>query len=273
MSHRLLIWGWGVPTKAPGWAPPLLAVQFLTRIPVPMTARLSREQVVDGLARAVGWFPAVGTLVGCVTAAVAVSASAVWPVPVAVVLSLIVEALLTGAFHEDAVADFCDAFGGGLTSEDVRRIMKDSRIGSYGAVGLVLAIALRAGTMIALVQALPPVEAFVAIVAAATLGRLLVVATMAAIDPAPAGTGLAKDIGAITDMRRLGFAALVALPGLVWFAAIDPAALLFAFLAACAFLWWFRRLLLRRIGGSTGDCLGFAAYAGQLIALLAASAR
>ncbi|WP_231621677.1 adenosylcobinamide-GDP ribazoletransferase [Sphingomonas sp. 37zxx] len=262
-----------MPTEAPGWAPPLLAVQFLTRIPVPMTARLSREQVVDGLARAVGWFPAVGTLVGCVTAAVAVSASAVWPVPVAVVLALIVEALLTGAFHEDAVADFCDAFGGGLTSEDVRRIMKDSRIGSYGAVALLLAIALRACAMIALVLALPPFEAFGAIVAAATFGRLLVVATMAAIAPVPTGTGLAKDIGALTDARRLAFAGFVALPALGMFAMNDPAGLLFALVAAGAFLWWFRRLLLRRIGGSTGDCLGFAAYAGQLIALLAATAR
>ncbi|UAJ11173.1 adenosylcobinamide-GDP ribazoletransferase [Polymorphobacter megasporae] len=254
--------------RCPGWAPPLLAVQFLTRLPVPGLAALSAEQVAVGLGRAVAWFPLVGTLIGVVTAAVFAGAGAIWPRAIAVVIALIVEARLTGAFHEDAVADFCDGFGGGRDAGHVRDIMKDSRIGTYGALGLLLAVGLRAAAIVGL----DPVIATAAIVASATFGRLLVVVTMAVIPPAAAGTGLAKDIGAAIGGRDVAVAVLLALPGLAWFAVERPLALVAATAAAALFLIWFRALLLRRIGGSTGDCLGFAAYAGQLMLLLASAA-
>ena len=93
----------------------MLAVQFLTRLPVPSTAQLTPEQVAIGLVRAVAWFPLVGALVGAITAGVAIAAMTLWPTVIAVLLALIVEARLTGAFHEDSIADFCDAFGGGVT--------------------------------------------------------------------------------------------------------------------------------------------------------------
>lgn len=258
--------------RSPFWAPPVLAVQFLTRIPVPGTAGLSGEQVAIGLVRAVGWFPLVGAGVGAITAGVALSAASLWPLWVAVLIALAVEARLTGAFHEDAVADFFDAFGGGHSAEDVRRIMKDSRIGSYGSVGLILALALRATLMVAVLASMAPVQAFAAIVASATFGRLLVVVLMAAVSPAPQGTGLAKDIGAGVGLSTVALALITALPGLLGFAIDRLMHLLGALLGAGAFLLWFRALLLRRLGGSTGDCLGFAAYAGQLILLLAATA-
>lgn len=257
----------------PWWAPPVLAVQFLTRIPVPGTARLSTDQVVVGLVRAVGWFPLVGTLVGAITAGVALAALSLWPAIVAVVVALAIEARLTGAFHEDAVADFCDAFGGGITPEDVRRIMKDSRIGSYGAVGLMLAIGLRAALTLTALQAMTPELAAATIIAAATFGRLAVVALITMVAPAPGSGGLAKDVTSGVGVRTLLVAASMALPGLTAFAVLRPLLLLAAIGAAGVFLIWFRGLLLRRIGGSTGDCLGFAAYAGQLILLLAATAR
>lgn len=254
------------------WTPPLLAIQFLTRIPVPGTQTLSAAAVHDGLVRAVGWFPLVGALIGAITAAVAVGAAQLWPAFVAVPLALIVEARLAGAFHEDAVADFCDAFGGGQTADDVRRIMKDSRIGSYGALGLILAVTLRSALMIALLITLPPILAAAAIIASATFGRLLVVALMTMVAPAPAGNGLAKDIGSGVTMARFCFACLAALPGLLAFAITAPARLAITVVAATVFILWFRALLIRRIGGGTGDCLGFSAYAGQLLLLLAASA-
>ncbi|WP_439534002.1 adenosylcobinamide-GDP ribazoletransferase [Polymorphobacter sp.] len=258
--------------RCPWWAPPLLAVQFLTRVPVPGTGRLSAEAVRAGLVRAIGWFPLVGALVGMVTAAVALAAASIWPVPVAVLMALAVEARLTGAFHEDAVADFCDAFGGGLTAEDVRRILKDSRIGSYGAVGLGLALALRAVLLITVLQAFAPMAAAVVIIASASFGRLVAAALMALVPPAPAGTGLAKDIGGGVGAGVLAMALATAAPGLLPFAVMMPLPALATLLAGGVFILWFRRLLLRRIGGSTGDCLGFAAYAGQLISLLAAAA-
>lgn len=255
----------------PWWAPPVLAVQFLTRLPVPGAARLTPDQVAIGLVGAVAWFPLVGALVGAITAGVALVALSLWPAIIAVLLALVVEARLTGAFHEDAVADFCDAFGGGMTPEDVRRIMKDSRIGSYGAVGLILALGLRAALMLTAIGTMAPAIAAAVIIAAATFGRLVVVALMALVAPAPGGGGLAKDVGSGVGMRTLMLALLTAMPGLLGLALFQPLALLAGLGMAILFLVWFRSLLLRRIGGSTGDCLGFAAYAGQLILLLAAT--
>ncbi|WP_137899479.1 adenosylcobinamide-GDP ribazoletransferase, partial [Sphingomonas sp. 2SG] len=141
--------------RAPLWAPPLLAVQFLTRLPVPALARLDAAAAADGFARAMAWLPLVGALIGGVTASIFVAAQALWPPVIAALLALAVEALLTGAFHEDAVADFCDAFGGTARGDRAIEIMRDSRIGSYGALGLGLMVGLR----LAAIGALPPMLA------------------------------------------------------------------------------------------------------------------
>jgi len=253
--------------SAPWWAPPLLAVQFLTRIPVPLLDRLSAEAARDGLARAAGWLPLVGGMIGCVTVAVYAAATTLWPPLVAILVALAVEAWLTGAFHEDAVADFCDGFGGGRTAEDIRRIMKDSRIGSYGAMGLVLAIALRASAT----AALPLALAWPAIIGAAVFARLAAVAVMTLVPPAPAGDGIARDIGR-PPPGTLALAVLTAAPGLAWLGWAAPLRLVVAAALGLGLLLWLGRMLRRRIGGSTGDCLGFAAYAAQLVLLLAVAA-
>jgi adenosylcobinamide-GDP ribazoletransferase len=197
----------------------------------------------------------------------------VWPRIVAVIIALIVEARLTGAFHEDAVADFCDGIGGGRNPAHVRQIMKDSRIGSYGALGLGLGVVLRAALMVSLPSS--PLFVFVTIVAASSFGRLAAVVTMSAIPPASLdeqAQGLAKDIGSALPPGAIAVAALTAVPALVPFAFLAPFACLVAVIATSLFFMWFRLLLLRKLGGITGDCLGFAAYAAQLIVLLAATA-
>ncbi len=250
------------------WMPPMLAVQFLTRIPVPGLNRLTAEHARYGLTRSVVWFPLVGALVGALTAAVLVGTAHIWPRAIAVIVALLFEARLTGAFHEDAVADFCDAFGGGHDRESTLRIMKDSRIGSYGALGLLLAVGLRAALLIALSQNM----VIVALIASACFGRLLAVMVMALIAPASTASeeGLAKDVGARTGLRDLFLAIIVASPFIGFFAWFHVFAAMLTTLGTALFLIWFRSLLLRRLEGTTGDCLGFAAYAGQLILLLAA---
>ncbi|MEN2786602.1 adenosylcobinamide-GDP ribazoletransferase [Sphingomonas qilianensis] len=253
--------------RAPLWAPPLLALQFLTRLPVPPLARLSAAQAGDGLARAMAWLPLVGSLIGLVTAGVFVAAGMVWPVLVAAVLALVVEALLTGAFHEDAVADFCDAFGGTAQGDEARRIMRDSRIGSYGALGLGLLVLLRLAAM----TALPPALAIVAIVSAATFGRLCAVMLAALVPPVASGAGMAVRMAGARRGTVIP-ALLLALPGIVPIAWLRPWAMVGTALAGAVFLLWLAAFLRRRIGGSTGDCLGFAAYAGQIILLLAVAA-
>lgn len=255
-----------VRTDCPPWAPPLLALQFLTRVPVPGLAALSREAALEGLKRAAIWFPLVGSLVGAVTALTILLAEELWPRLVAVLIAFIVEARLTGAFHEDAVADFCDGVGGGRNPEHAREIMKDSRIGSFGALALMLAVGLR----LALTCLLPAATLLVAVIAAATFGRLLAVMIMATVAPVSAFNTLAKDVGGRVPEGYAAWALALALPGLLPLAWVSPFALLGAVAAAVVFIWWFKRLLASRVGGSTGDCLGFAAYAGQLLLLLTA---
>ncbi len=250
--------------------PLLLAIQFLTRLPVSRAIPpLDELQLKAGLRRSVLWFPLVGGIVGCIGALVLWGAGMLWPRMVAVALLLIVEARLTGAFHEDAVADFCDGFGGGMTADRICEIMKDSRIGSYGALGLMLAVGLRAALLIALPAAL----LLPALVASAAFGRWVAVAAMVIIPPLDQRGSLAKDIGQRPGLAILSGATLLMLPFLAPLAAIAPAALLAGAGCAMLFLLWFRQLLMRHLGGVTGDCLGFAVYAGQLILLLGVAAR
>lgn len=248
------------------WIPPLLALQFLTRIPVPGLNTITAETAKTGLAKSVIWFPVVGGLVGAITAATLIAADHIWPRFIAVILALIVEARLTGAFHEDAVADFCDGFGGGMTPERTHEIMKDSRIGSYGALGMVLAVALRA----ALLMVLPDALILPALIASAGFGRYLAVCLMAIVPPLVQTGGLAKDIGAQVGVGQWLSASLLTLPFMISLSMMTPLPMLAACAAAPIFALWFRRFLIRHLGGVTGDCLGFAVYVGQVLILLAA---
>lgn len=250
------------------WIPPLLALQFLTRIPVPGLSAISSETAKAGLAKSVIWFPVIGGLVGAITAATLIAADHFWPRIIAVILALVIEARLTGAFHEDAVADFCDGFGGGMTPERIHEIMKDSRIGSYGALGMGLAVALRG----CLLMALPGALIIPAIIASAAFGRFLAVCLMAIIPPFIQATGLAKDVGVRTGIGQWLATSLLTLPFLMPLAIIMPVPLACAAIAALLFALWFRRYLMQHLGGVTGDCLGFGVYVGQILILLAATA-
>ena len=163
------------------------AVQFLTRIPVPGGETRDLSTFPEDIKRGLQFFPVIGAGVGALTALALLIFDSVLPLPLAVIAALAVEARLTGAFHEDAVADFCDAFGGGWTRDEVLRILKDSRIGSYGALGLVLAVALRAGGLIALDSVW---SAVAALVIAGMMARLVILAVMAVVPPVAAREGL-----------------------------------------------------------------------------------
>lgn len=239
------------------------AIRFLTRLPVPQTTT-SAEQAARELRAGVVAFPVVGTMIGLHSVGVLVLAGYLWPPPVAVLLMLAVEALLTGAFHEDAVADYCDAFGGGWTRDDILRIMKDSRQGTYGVLGLTLAVALRA----ALLMSLSGPLLYAALVASATWGRLVILFVMWQVPPLTDRASLAKDVASRVTGREVCLAAWLAGPGLVVWVLLDPVATLAALLVTVAFLIWYRSHLLRTIDGTTGDCLGMSCYAGQLIVLL-----
>ncbi|CAA9223101.1 MAG: Cobalamin synthase [uncultured Craurococcus sp.] len=245
------------------------ALQFLTRLPIPGGASADPARFEADIGRAIILFPLAGTLVGALAAAALWLASMLWPLPLAILLALALEARLTGALHEDAVADLCDGLGGGRTAEEVLRIMKDSRIGAFGLLGLAFALALRAGGLMALPDA---ASAAIVLVVSGWAARLLMLAAMLAIPPMPGRAGLGGSVASRAGPRSLALALLLTLPvpllGLWW----DARAMLLAAIAAVLFLAWFRRLVLRRLGGSTGDCFGFAAYAGLVLTSLAFAA-
>jgi adenosylcobinamide-GDP ribazoletransferase len=115
------------------------ALMFYTRIPCPKNI----DHNPDYLNKASRYFPLIGWIVGGICFGVYYLASIVFSVEIALILSMIAGILTTGAFHEDGFADVCDGFGGGWTKEKILLIMKDSAIGAYGAIGLVLLFLLK----------------------------------------------------------------------------------------------------------------------------------
>jgi adenosylcobinamide-GDP ribazoletransferase len=121
---------------------------FYTRIPCPKNI----DHNPDYLNKASRYFPLIGWIVGGVCFGIYYLGSILFTVEIALILSMIAGILTTGAFHEDGFADVCDGFGGGWTKEKILLIMKDSAIGAYGAIGLVLLFLLKFQTIYSLVQ-------------------------------------------------------------------------------------------------------------------------
>jgi adenosylcobinamide-GDP ribazoletransferase len=115
------------------------ALMFYTRIPCPKNIDHSPEYIN----KATRYFPLIGWIVGAISFLIFWLSSFVFDTNIAVLFSLIAGVLVTGAFHEDGLADVFDGFGGGWTKEKILEIMKDSRIGAYGVIALIFLFALK----------------------------------------------------------------------------------------------------------------------------------
>ncbi len=195
------------------------------------------------------WFPVVGALIGGAAAATLLAAEAMHiPAILAVPLAVAIPVMLTGALHEDGLADVADGFGGGRSREDKLRILRDSRIGSFGVVALILVFALRIGS----VGAMPSANsAALALIAAAALSRGVLPIVLRAVPPARAD-GLAVAAGRPTATQASIAVVLGCLPLMLppW-----PAALVALALAAIAAAT-LGLIAVRQIGGHSGDVLG-----------------
>jgi adenosylcobinamide-GDP ribazoletransferase len=235
------------------------AWMFFTRIPLP--ARLGAwvgysPELLNGAAR---YYPLVGLGVGGVGALVFAGGMELFTPLVAVVLSMAATVLFTGAFHEDGFADVCDGFGGGYTPERVMEIMKDSRIGAFGAIGMVLMLLLKFSTLVGLAESGDTEMTAWMMVIGHTLSRampVVLIRWLAYVRPGP--DAKAKPLAEFVSWNGL-IAALVfgMLPLLVLLDLFDNAwlfclGLIPVLLATLLMGLWFRR----RIGGYTGDCLG-----------------
>lgn len=233
----------------------LIALQFLTRVPVPRAVGFEPAW----LQASARHFPAVGLCVGACAAAVLWGAVQWWPAPVAVLLSMAATVWLTGGFHEDGLADTCDGLGGAVTRDKALLIMKDSRLGSYGALGLVLVLALKAAALHALVQH-GLAAALVLLPLAHTWSRTATVLLLRLL-PYGGDAEHAKAKPLAQQVSGPGLAVALAWALLAGAAAlffVGPVPLLCALLATLAVVAWMARWLRRRLGGYTGDTLGAA---------------
>lgn len=240
----------------------LCAVQFLTRVPTPAL----RGFESDWISRSARYFPLVGMLVGGVCAAVFWGAAQLWSGWLPALLAIAAGVLVTGAFHEDGLADTADGLGGGSTLAKRLTIMKDSRIGTYGALALGLVLALKAAAL----AELPAGLGAWALVAAHAGGRGAAVLAMRALNyVGDARTGKWKPAPSHLSLPEV----LVALSFAGLPMALSPdgvvgLALLLGGLLAAALALVARRLL----GGYTGDVLGAIEQVFELGFLLGVSA-
>lgn len=220
------------------------AFQFLTRVPMP-----SSNFETDSLSRAVKFFPLVGLAVGIGAALLHKVAMPHLGRPLAGLAVLIYLVLITGCFHEDGLADTADGFGGAWTKDQILVILKDSRIGSYGAAALTLSLLARYLLLVSL-----PLEHFGAyVVSSQVLCRWSSLPLSYLLPPVHEQKGLGTQIARLTTFNSLVIGSLFSFAVvflLLRWSSICPVLLT---LLTVAVSGWF---YFRKIGGVTGDCFG-----------------
>ena len=224
----------------------LLALSFYSRIPVKRPLDYSSEN----MNKSTRFFPLIGLIVGGIGALVFWGTSFLFPPFLAVILSTAATIYITGAFHEDGFADFCDGFGGGYTPEKIITIMKDSRIGTYGAAGLLLILSAKIGTLSSIdIYKIPLV-----IITAHGLSRVMPVVVIFTSNYVRDDiSSKIKPIGKKGSTGDL-ISAIIFGSGLLLFFPWKFIVLVIPLLLIITFT--FRKYIIRKIGGYTGDCLG-----------------
>ena len=242
----------------------LAAFIFFTRLPF---WRL-RQPPKSSYAAVVEWWPLTGWLTGGAMAATLYFGSMTVPYPIAVVAAIVVRLLITGALHEDGLADFFDGFGGGTDRQRILTIMKDSHIGTYGVLALIFYFALLCGIL----MSLPPMTAVFAILAADPLAKMFS-SQIVNFMPYARREEEAKNktiyrpisMGATISLALQGLLPslpLILLTDTIWWLAVLAPILTVTLL----FL-----LIWRKLQGYTGDCCGAVCLLAELSFYLAVS--
>jgi adenosylcobinamide-GDP ribazoletransferase len=234
------------------------ALRFFTRLPVPSWVGHSQEQL-DQAAR---YFPLVGVVVGAIGAGVTEAAALLLPVSLAIIAGMAATLLVTGAFHEDGFADAVDGFGGGWEKTRVLEIMKDSRIGSFGAIAIALLLLAKYSALAEIDAGGEPPLLACALVAGHALSRFASTSLLYALDYVREDeTAKSKPLARRLSAGEMGVAALF---GLAPCLLLSGPQLLVAIALVAVVTLLAARYFVRRIGGYTGDCLGAAQQATEL---------
>ena len=238
------------------------AMMFLTRLPVPRFA----DHSPDYLERSVKYFPLIGWIVAAISGFTFLVFNKYISEDLAIAASIIAGILTTGAFHEDGFADVCDAFGGGWTKEKILLIMKDSRLGSYGVIGMMAILFCKFLLLKELPKFTPDLQApsinifynyryfLLTLIAAHGVSRLMPILVMRSYDYVtdPEGSKSKPVASRKPSLPMLLIATITALLPFAFMSwqfllAIVPVVYV-AFSLAKYFKKW--------IGGYTGDCMG-----------------
>ncbi len=220
------------------------AIAFLSRLPVRVVeydARLVAKSVI--------YFPVVGVVIALLSAAAFLVAQVFWQTPVAIVLAMITSIVATGAFHEDGLADTADGLGGGWTVDDKLRIMKDSRIGTYGGLALMTALLLKFSALLTIpAEAIPQ-----ALICGHVLGRWSILPMLRYCEYLGGVEGTGGPFVGAVDIRGLMIGSALASILVVVFAPSNPMVIL---LCGLLLVLLSRQFFTARLGGITGDTLG-----------------
>jgi adenosylcobinamide-GDP ribazoletransferase len=260
----------------------LAALQYFTRLPVPRWVGHSQALLDDS----VRYFPAVGLVVGAIGAVALLGAARLWSAAVAVLISMIATLLATGAFHEDGLADAVDGLGGGLDRTRALEIMKDSRIGAFGAIALGMALLLKFVTL----SSVPSWRAALLLLAGHAVSRLGAVFIMTTMPYARESDdsrskplvqhvsvvsvviATLTGIAALTPMGWAGVPMRWTDVPMRWQYVPMGWAVVPGLLAVGLVCLAWGLYLRRRLGGYTGDCLGAAQQLGECAFYLACTA-
>ncbi|MFI3243518.1 MAG: adenosylcobinamide-GDP ribazoletransferase [Akkermansia sp.] len=221
------------------------ALLFYTRIRVPQSV-VCNEQTLSAAFR---YLPLVGLLVAGIGAGAYALLAHVLPREVCVMACMVLSILLTGAFHEDGLADFFDGFGAGYDKESILRIMKDSHIGTYGVIALILGLGLKYQLLISL----PEAWVVPALITAGAVSRFFPVLSVRLFRYARVENSKAAHSALGVSKTTLFIAALLSLPLCFYFGWLVAVLIIVLELMCCLLLNAYTR---RWIGGYTGDCLG-----------------
>jgi adenosylcobinamide-GDP ribazoletransferase len=222
------------------------ALKFYTRIPCPSWVKYSEE----ALNQSTKYFPLIGWIVGGSAALVFWLSSFIFSQPIAILFSMITSILMTGAFHEDGFADVCDGFGGGWTKPQILHIMKDSRLGTYGTIGLILILSLKFFTLAALPIELVPV----ALIAGHSISRGIAMTFIVTHDYVrDTENSKIKPVAQPLSIQDMLIASGFALIPLLWLPSFYYWLVIIPLWLVKLYLGYF---FTNRIGGYTGDCLG-----------------